>query len=398
MPSLFSSELPRFLIGQAGQDQLIGSQRDEVVIGLSGGDLLVARGGNDSMFGGPGSDRLFGNAGNDYMRGGLGDDELFGGNGNDTVSGGRGDDTVTGGRGNDILRGGEGHDDFVFDPSRAGEGIDKVRDFALGEDKIVLDVNAVLASTPSLAGFIVDNGGTVEAVLAGLDDAPEWSLGSDARGNLEITHPTGTIILQGVPSGATSFAEIAPALSVTGLGEVLASLAETTGQPASVAELVGASGGVADDNPDDFDLLGISLATTGLTDVLADEDASFSVFAPTDAAFVSLAERLGFSGEDEGLALDYILSTLTVLGEGDPIPLLTDILTYHVAEEARTLGELQNDKTISPLFEDADLAINGEIVEDQDPDFDDAMISAADIVTGNGIVQVVNEVLLPFDL
>lgn len=389
---------PRFLIGTSEDDQLIGNRRDDVAIGLPGHDFLKLAGGNDSAFAGLGDDRVFGNAGHDYLRGGFGDDTVDGGNGADTVSGGRGDDKVVGGRGDDIMRGGAGHDDFVFDPSRSNEGTDKVRDFALGEDKIVLEVGSVLEATPGLADFIVANGGTVDAVFAGLDDAPEWSLGSDGRGNLAITHPTGTIILQGVPSGATSFGELAAALSVEGLGEVLVSLAETTGNPASVSELVGASGGVADDNPDDFDLLGIALDAAGLTDVLADTEASFSVFAPTDAAFVSLANRLGFAGSDEGLALDHILSTLTELGEGDPIPLLTDILTYHVAPEARTLGELQNDKIISPLFDGADIGIDGETVEDQDPDFADAIISAPDIVTGNGIVQVVNEVLLPFDV
>lgn len=398
MPTLFAPGLPRFLVGTAERDRLIGSQRDDVGFGLGGPDLMNLRGGDDTAFGGPGDDRIFGVAGDDYMKGGVGDDYLDGGNKDDTVIGGRGDDTVIGGRGNDVLRGGAGHDDYEFDPSRAGEGVDKVLGFAVGKDKIVLDVDAVLSSTPGLAEFIVANGGTVDAVLAGLDDSPDWSLGSDARGNLAITHPSGTIILWGVASGATSFAEIAPALSVEGLGEALAGLAETTGQPSSVAELVAASGGVPDDNPDDFDLLGIALDAAALTDVLADPDASFSVFAPTDAAFVSLAGRLGFVGDDEGPALDYILSTLTVLGGGDPIPLLTDILTYHVADEARTLGELQNDKIISPLFEDADLIVNGETVEDQDPDFADAIIGAPDIVTGNGMIQVVNEVLLPFDL
>ncbi|MEO1103001.1 MAG: fasciclin domain-containing protein, partial [Pseudomonadota bacterium] len=274
-----------------------------------------------------------------------------------------------------------------------------IADFQLGRDKIVLDVFQVLAATPGLAEAIIENGGTAAATLTALDDNPNWTLGTDDAGDLVVTHPNGTITLAGIPGeGISSFADVAAALTVEGLGEALTGLAEASGNPATVADIVAGSGGDPDNNNDDFDLLLTALEATGLTAALADPEANFSVFAPTDAAFISLAQRLGYNGDDEAEALTTILDALTELGGGDPIPLLTDVLLYHVAPDARTLGELQLDKTVSPLFDGADLTFDGLIIEDADPDFEDAEIIAADVQAGNAVVQVINEVLLPLDL
>lgn len=390
---------PRFVLGTLDDDRLLGSRRDDIGIGLGGDDFIDLGDGPDALFGGDGNDLLIGGRGDDVVQGEAGNDELNGRSGDDFLIGGSGNDMIIGARGDDILRGGSGMDGFAFDPSRRGEGTDNVRDFSLGEDKIVLNAADVIDATPGLVDFILANGGDSAAVLAGLDAADGWSLSSDVRGNLTIDHPNGTIVLVGIPGDAAdSFVDLAGALSVQGLGAALSDVAEPALNPASVGALVAASGGVADDDSSDFDLLGIALEAAGLTGALSDADASLSVFAPTDAAFVSLAQRLGFGGNDEAGALDAILAALTDLGGGDPIPLLTDVLTFHVAPEARTLGELQLDMSIPTLFADADLLIDGDMVEDQDPDFDDASIIASDVQTGNGVVQVIDEVLLPFDV
>ncbi|MYH69100.1 MAG: hypothetical protein F4147_02965, partial [Gammaproteobacteria bacterium] len=72
-------------------------------------------------------DRLSGTAGNDTLDG-LG--------GNDTINGLGGNDRITGGPGDDTLSGGAGSDSFVFGP---GSGSDRILDFTLGQDKILLD-------------------------------------------------------------------------------------------------------------------------------------------------------------------------------------------------------------------------------------------------------------------
>ncbi len=60
---------------------VIGTRKDDVLT-LEGSDL-------------PG--KIFGRAGNDTMIGGNRDDYLFGGRGNDDISGGRGNDKIFGG-------------------------------------------------------------------------------------------------------------------------------------------------------------------------------------------------------------------------------------------------------------------------------------------------------------
>jgi predicted extracellular nuclease len=75
-----------------------------------------------------------GTSGNDTLSGGAGNDTLFGGNGNDTIFGGAGNDIITGGAGVDRLFGGAGNDRFVFNNST--DGIDRIGDFVVGEDRI----------------------------------------------------------------------------------------------------------------------------------------------------------------------------------------------------------------------------------------------------------------------
>ena len=75
-------------------------------------------------------------SGNDRVIGTTGPDTLDGGAGNDTINGLGGNDRITGGSGNDTLSGGTGRDSFVFAP---GSGADRILDFSLGQDKILLD-------------------------------------------------------------------------------------------------------------------------------------------------------------------------------------------------------------------------------------------------------------------
>lgn len=151
------------------------------------GDLTAfGGGGNDRIYGGTGNDRLFGEAGDDEIHGGLGSSFLSGGQGNDTLTAGAGAQTLDGGSGNDTLRsgpgqtvmtGGSGADTFVFD-SRSG-GSDKVMDFNLARDKILVqgiadapDLDAVLDTMIDLGGSTLINlGGGHPVLLIGVDAA-----------------------------------------------------------------------------------------------------------------------------------------------------------------------------------------------------------------------------------
>jgi len=123
-----------------------------------------------------------------------------------------------------------------------------------------------------------------------------------------------------------------------------------------------------------FTTLVAALQATGLDATLADADASFTVFAPTDDAFALLG--------DETIA--------ALLADTDT---LSDILTYHVigAEvnaaaaiaAAGTRVTMVNGDDIALSLMGESLLVNG------------ATVTATDIITDNGIIHVIDAVLLP---
>lgn len=112
--------------GSAKQDKLTGYAHDDTLSGGAGNDQLTGKGGADVLSGGGGADAL---------TGGKGGDQLFGGSGKDGLFGEFGADRLIGGVGDDKLVGGAGADTFVF---AAGDGHDRILDFALAQDRIDL--------------------------------------------------------------------------------------------------------------------------------------------------------------------------------------------------------------------------------------------------------------------
>jgi len=159
--------------------------------------------------------------------------------------------------------------------------------------------------------------------------------------------------------------------------------------------------GEYDTNGGDFDLLRDSVVTAGLAAALDDDSASLTVFAPTDDAFIGLAKTLGYSGDDEAGSLGHIVDSLTLLGGGDPIPLLTDVLTYHVVQGAfdkDTVVGLGDGAMIETL-QGGDVTINlsstPPSLGDLDTGIADPGLIGFDVMATNGIVHVLDGVLLP---
>ena len=100
----------------------------------------------------------------------------------------------------------------------------------------------------------------------------------------------------------------------------------------------------------------------------------FTVFAPTDDAFIALATALGAAPEDL-LAL----------------PELTDILLYHVVGAAALSSDLSNGQTIATL-NGAEVTVT---INESGIFINDAQVIVADIVADNGVVHVIDAVLLP---
>ena len=151
---------------------------------------------------------------------------------------------------------------------------------------------------------------------------------------------------------------------------------------------------------DDFNILVQALTTAGLVDTLNAAD-DITVFAPTDAAFVQLAVDLGYDGDtaDETAVFNFIAGALAGLAEdGDPIPLLADILTYHVSPGAKTEADVFTTGTIGTLLDGATFSAENGALVDNEPDIADPTIVTPDLHATNGTIQVIDRVLLPLDI
>jgi trimeric autotransporter adhesin len=183
--TLFGQDGFDFLSGGAGNDILRGGDLGDTLNGDNGNDKLLGNNFSDTLDGGSGEDFLYGGSDDDLLFGGSdrdslygqdGSDVLYGDSGDDVLNGGTGFDRVIGGSGNDTLRGGADADDFIFSGLEIGN--DKIWDFTLGSDKIVLlDVNAsafTLSQSGNSAILTITATGTTIRVM-GVSDIAELS-------------------------------------------------------------------------------------------------------------------------------------------------------------------------------------------------------------------------------
>jgi transforming growth factor-beta-induced protein len=135
--------------------------------------------------------------------------------------------------------------------------------------------------------------------------------------------------------------------------------------PPSIAEIAAGS--------EDFETLTAALDAAGLTGTL-DGPGTFTVFAPTDDAFAALPAGT--------------LETLLLPENQDQ---LIDILTYHVVGSELFATDVIAATTLTALNgQDLTVAVDGSSVM-----IDDATVTMTDIVARNGIVHVIDAVLLP---
>jgi len=153
-----------FADGGEGDDTIYGENGFDMLRGDAGNDQIYGGTGNDDMYGGEGNDSLFGEDGVDDLNGGNGNDVVSGSLGNDQVKGQAGNDTLIGGQGNDIITGGGGNDIFTFNESPGLNGVDQLRDFRTGVDKLVFDkifYAGLSGSTLTAAQLRAEAGATV---------------------------------------------------------------------------------------------------------------------------------------------------------------------------------------------------------------------------------------------
>jgi len=123
----------------------------------------------------------------------------------------------------------------------------------------------------------------------------------------------------------------------------------------------------------EFDHLIAAVDRAGLLETL-DGNRQFTVFAPTDAAFEELFALLDVDGVDD-----------------IPLDTLTAVLLYHVAPGERFSGDVVGAERIRTLQRGfIEPSVVGGVAY-----VDDAAIVAVDIDVANGVIHVIDAVLLP---
>ena len=127
-----------------------------------------------------------------------------------------------------------------------------------------------------------------------------------------------------------------------------------------------------------FTTLVTALQTTGLDTVLADLEGEFTVFAPTDAAFALLGEE----------------TINALLADPDA---LANILLYHVVSGATVLQDAavtiaQSDNKMVTMANEkmSTLSLSGSALF-----INKSAVSAANVMADNGVIHVVDQVILP---
>jgi uncharacterized surface protein with fasciclin (FAS1) repeats len=121
----------------------------------------------------------------------------------------------------------------------------------------------------------------------------------------------------------------------------------------------------------DFETLVAAVQAAGLVETLKGEG-PFTVFAPTDDAFAALG------------------STVDDLLKPENKDKLVKVLTYHVVPGKVMSSDLTDDAMVATV-EGQEIKID----LDNGPMVNDANITAADIETSNGVIHVIDKVIVP---
>ena len=122
-----------------------------------------------------------------------------------------------------------------------------------------------------------------------------------------------------------------------------------------------------------FNTLAAALQAAGLVDTLKG-DGPFTVFAPTDEAFAKLPA-----------------GTVDNLLKPENKDQLIAVLTYHVVPGKVTASDVVKLDTATTVNGQAvDIKVSGETVM-----IDNATVASVDIMSSNGVIHVIDEVILP---
>ena len=152
-------------------------------------------------------------------------------------------------------------------------------------------------------------------------------------------------------------------------------IAAATALPIALASIVAKAGDIVDTAvaADDFNTLVAAVQAADLVDVLKG-DGPFTVFAPTDAAFAKLPA-----------------GTVEDLLKPENKDQLIAVLTYHVVPGKIMSGDIAGNTAMVETVQGSKLSVDatdGVMV-------DEATVVSADIVASNGVIHVIDTVVLP---
>jgi uncharacterized surface protein with fasciclin (FAS1) repeats len=154
-------------------------------------------------------------------------------------------------------------------------------------------------------------------------------------------------------------------------GTLFAEHHETTNKPSEVAVAETKNIVTIASEAEDFATLVAAIKSAGLAEKLSGKG-PFTVFAPTNEAFKAVPAK-----------------TLEALGK-DPVA-LKSVLTYHVVPAKAMAANVKNGKVKTVNGADIELGKAGDFVTVGEG----AIVTKADMVASNGVVHVIDAVLLP---
>ena len=140
--------------------------------------------------------------------------------------------------------------------------------------------------------------------------------------------------------------------------------------------------------------------SNGLLAAAADPSQNLTVFAPTDGAFINLAKFFDPTVSTEAGAVSALVAASKSLSPADdPAAFLRTVISYHIVPGTVTQSDIQGGAALNTLTGQS-LQSDGNTIVDEETSLPDPSFvpGLTDLTADNGIVQVIDQVLIPFDI
>jgi transforming growth factor-beta-induced protein len=238
----------------------------------------------------------------------------------------------------------------TFAPNNAAFGAADLSGFSDTEVQAILQYHTLdgITDSAALLQLLADNGGEVSVAT---NQGEEITFREEADGSISLNGGQATLDLENLDQRASNGI----------IHQIDGVLVPPTLQPPSLAGLVSETSSLS--------TLNAALGAVGLDATLADEAATFTVFAPEDASFAPYD-------------VEYLLDNPTLLEE---------VLGFHVVQGAAVFsGDLSDGDTFTTVQGD-DITIS---ISDGNVFVDGAQVTTPDVAASNGVAHLIDDVLL----